>query len=194
MRKINLKAKHSTSASSVVGGPSGKISLVAGLVLVIITLSLAGVVFYLQSSMEDKISSAKNDIQALKRRFDTNKDFKELYDFQERLLEIEKLVKKKKIQTDVLTSVSQGTLGVTTVDNLKVDMKEDVKVDINFRVPGLAELAEQINAYKGLTKDNEVGFGGSSLKNDVIESKVDFLLNMKQSIKTADVDVETKQE
>ena len=181
MRKINLKAKNLSANANNQQGPSGKISLLVGFFILLLAGGLYGVVFYLQSSQAKKIKLVKGEIVAIKRSLDTNENFKEVYDFQSRLLEIDKMIKEKVLQIDVLNRVSGATLGETTVKNLKVSVKNGASdLDMALRVSDLGMLSKQLESYNTINSAEQATLKGSGLKDDAVEATINFSVPKKQ--------------
>ena len=177
MRKINLKAKNVATSTVAQRGSSGQISLVVGIIILLVAGVLYGATTYLKNSQAKKIAMVKADIKALKKSLDTNKNFKTVYDFQDRLMQISSIEKDKVRQVDVLNQLSQSTLGVNVVQNLKVATKGGAsKIDIRLTAPDLATVAKQINAYKAISSQKQVSLKGSSIKDGNNDMAVDFTL------------------
>ena len=175
MRKINLKTKNDSKDNARKRGSSSQVSLIISIILLIITGVSYGGVWYLKDSQSKKIDTIKEEINSLKKSLDTNKEFRKVYDFQNRLLEADKLSKAKVIQTNLLNSLSGATMGSSSLVNLKVDVKDglsDVTTMIN--VLDLAKLAEQINAYDAIDINKDAKMQNSSTKEGLIEATVKF--------------------
>ncbi len=177
MRKINLKAKNIASNTSTPGGSSGQISLVIGIVVLLLAGILYRGVAYLRNSQAKKITMVKADIKALKKSLDTNKDFKIVYDFQDRLIQLDSVEKKKVRQVDVLNQLSQSTLGVDVMKTLKVTTSNgSSKVNTTLITPDLATVAKQINAYKEISSQKKVSLKSSSVKDGNTDMSIEFTL------------------
>ena len=178
MRKINLKAKNIATNSTVQGGASGQISLFVGIVVLLVAGVLYGTTAYLKNSQSKKIAMVKSDIKTLKKELDTNKNFKTVYDFQDRLMQLDNIEKNKIRQVDVLNQLSQSTLGVNVVKDLKVAVDNGVsKVSITLSAPDLSTVAKQINAYKETSSQKKVFLKSSSIKDGNTDMTVDFTLS-----------------
>ncbi len=178
MRKINLKAKNiATGSSAYNNGPSGKISMAISIIILLLAGLLYGGVAYLRSSQNKQIAKTKTEIKNLKRSLDTNKDFKVLYDFQDRLMQISAIENKKVRQIDVLNQLAQSTLDVSVMKNLKTKVDNGLStVSAVLAVPDLMTVAKQINAYKEVSSQGQVSLKGSSMKEDKVEMSVEFTL------------------
>jgi len=174
MRKINLKAKN---LSNEHGGKrySGQTSLVAGVILLFLAATLYGGVWYLKSSQDKKISVIKNDIQILKNDLDKNKEYKKLYDFQDRLLETKYIFKNKVIQTNILNQISETTMNENVLKNLKITMKNGLSdIKLTVQTSDLDTLAKQINAYGQVDVNKQALLKGSSLGEEGVEASLGF--------------------
>jgi hypothetical protein len=181
VRKINLKSKNLSANASNRQGPSGKISLLIGFLMLFLAGGLYGVVFYLNSSQAKKIKLVKSEIVAIKRSLDTNKNFKEVYDFQSRLLEIDKIIKEKVLQINVLNKISGATLGETTVKNLKVSVKDGISdLNVGLKVPDLDILSKQLESYNTVNPTKQAILKGGGMKNDVMEATINFSILKQQ--------------
>ena len=177
MRKINLKAKNISTNTAVQGGASGKISLVIGIIVLLVAGVLYGTSAYLKNSQVKKITIVKADIKALKNNLDTNKNFKTVYDFQDRLIQLSNIEKNKVRQVDVLNQLSQSTLGVDVMKTLKVNTNNGSSiVNTTLSTPDLATVAKQINTYKEITSQGRVALKSSSIKDGSTDMAVEFTL------------------
>ena len=178
MRKINLKAKNiATGGSAYNNGPSGKISVAVSIIILLLAGLLYGGATYLRNSQNKKIATTKTEIKNLKKSLDTNKDFKVLYDFQDRLIQLSGLENKKVKQINVLNQLAQSTLDVSVMKNLKVQVDNGLSaVNASLTVPDLMTVAKQINAYKEVSSQKQVFLGGSGVKEDKVEMSVKFTL------------------
>lgn len=173
MRKINLKAKNLSNRKSK--GYSGQSSLIIGVVLLFLAAGLYGGVFYLKSKQDKETAIIKTDIQQLKNGLDGNKEYKELYDFQDRLLEIEHIFKNKVVQSDLLDQISETTMNKNTLQNLKITMDNGLSdINLTTQVADLNILAKQLKAYSQVDADKQALLRGSSLKEDSIEASIEF--------------------
>ena len=156
----------------------GQTSLIIGVVVLVITGLLYGGVTYLKRAQEKKIASVKLEINNLKKSLDTNKDFKAVYDFQDRLFEIVNIQKDKVKQVDILNKLSQATLGASTMTDLKVNIQGGVgDVTASLKVPDLITVAKQINAYRDISKQGYVNFKNSNAKDDNMNTTIEFTLS-----------------
>ncbi len=177
MRKINLKARNVTSNTSSSGGASGRISLTVGIIVLIVAGGLFGGATYLKKSQDKKITEVKKEIKALKRSLDTNKDFKAVYDFHDRLRELSSIEKEKIKQIDVLEQLAQSTLGDNAMKTFKVTA-DGGKSEINATLfsPDLATVAKQVNAYKNISIQNKTSLKNVSAKDGIVEMTTEFVL------------------
>jgi len=177
VRKINLKAKNIASNTSSSGGASGQISLIIGILILILAGGLYGGAAYLKNAQAKKIVVVKSEIKTLKKSLDTNKDFKNVYDFQDRLIQLDGVDKNKIKQVNILNQLSQSTLAVDTMKNLKVAVNNGIStIDTNLLTPDLMTVAKQINAYKAVSSQGQVSLKSSGIKDDATEMSVSFTL------------------
>ncbi len=178
MRKINLKAKNiANSGSTYNNGPSGKISMTISIIILLLAGLLYGGAAYLRSSQNKKIATTKTEIKNLKKSLDANKDFKVLYDFQDRLMQIGGLENKKVKQINILNQLAQSTLDVSVMKNFKVQIDNGLSaVNAVLTVPDLMTVAKQVNAYKEGSFQKQVFLSGSDVKEDKVEMSVKFTL------------------
>ncbi len=182
MRKINLKAKN-LSSSEDNRSYSGRAALIAGAVLLLLAAMLYGGVFYLKSAQAKKTAVVKNSIQSLKNSLDSNKEYKMVYDFQDRLLEIKRIFKDKVVQTTLLDQISEATMNESTLQGLKIVMdngKSDV--NINTQIADLDLLAKQLKAYSQIDSDKRATLGGSSLGEEGVEAVMELSVDNLGSI------------
>ena len=174
MRKINLKAKNLSSDKSN-KSYSGQSSLIIGIVLLFLAGGLYGGVFYLKSEQDKKVAIIKSNIQTLKNSLDKNEEYKKLYNFQDRLLEIKRIFKNKVIQTDLLDQISETTMNESTLQNLKVMMSNGTsEISLTTQVADLNVLAKQLKAYSKVDASNQASLDGSSLKEEGVEASIKF--------------------
>jgi len=174
MRKINLKAKN-ISSESVKEGYSGKISLVGGFVLLFLAGILYGGTWYLQNTQKKKVTVLKNNIQVLKNDLDKNKDYKQLYNFQDKLLELKRIFGNKIIQSDILNKISENTLNENSLKNLKIAINSGRSdITLTVQTSDLNNLAKQITAYSQIDINKQALLKGSSLGEDGVEASIQF--------------------
>jgi hypothetical protein len=174
MRRINLKSKNLPNSEKK-KEYSGQASLVVGVLLLIISAGLYGGVFYLKSNQDKEIRSIKSQITTIKRDLDVNQEYRELYDFQDRLAELETMTKNKVIQTNVLEQISGATMKTSTLKNLKITTKDGLsKILLTAKVSNLSDLAKQLNAYNQVDANRQALLTNSALKGEDIEAKINL--------------------
>jgi hypothetical protein len=182
MRKINLKAKN-LSSDKRKRGYSGRTSLFAGIGMLFLAASLYGGVFYLKSKQSKKLAAIEIEIKILKNGLDGNSDYKELYDFQDKLLEIGRIFKGKVIQKDILDQISEVTMNENVLRRLKISMANGKSaVDLTVQTADLSVLAKQLNAYSQIDIDKQALLSGSSLREDGVDASVKFTTNTSRDI------------
>ncbi len=174
MRKINLKAKN-LSENTNEKSYSGQSSLVAGVIVMLVAGLLYGTVFYLKSAQDKKNLTISTSIQNLKSGLDNNDEYKKLYDFQDRLLEIEDISKNKVIQTNVLNQISEATINENTVKRLKIVLdKGKSEIEMTIQVADLNILAKQLESYSKIAINRQASLSSTSLKDDYMEAAIKF--------------------
>jgi hypothetical protein len=145
MAKINLK-------SNEIGGGRPKSqgsnrSLIMGITTLSLGLLAFGVVRYLNIQAEAKNEETRAEIVQLEERLN-NPEVKKLYDFQDRLIEIEGLMQNKTMQNAVLEKIARYTLPGTRFTKLEFENQiGKTEVDATFIIQNHNELAKQIEAF-----------------------------------------------
>jgi len=181
VRKINLKS------DGVTGGDKyrkhgSQASIWVSFLILLIAGALYGGVFYLNQSTQKQITSVKAEIDNLKRRLDTDKSFKEVYDFQSRLLELMRLAKGKIVQSNLLTKIAGATLQDVKVDSIDAKNKKgNLMTEVSFFAPNLDVIAKQIKSYNGLVgSGQQVILKKSDVKDSSMKTIVTFPVDMKK--------------
>ncbi len=160
MAKINLKSNEMTSRRPNSQG-SNK-SLVLGISTLALGLIAFGSVKYLVIQSDTKIEENKEEIEQLENRMNTA-EVKKLYDFQDRLIELEGLMETKTRQSSVLEKIARYTLPNTKFTKLNLENQVGkTKIDATLIVENHNELAKQIEAFSLIGEQVDTVFLDSS--------------------------------
>lgn len=174
MRKINLKAK-GYSGSSGKRKYSSQTSLIVGIILLMLAACLYGGVSYVKNKQVKKIDLVKNEITSMKNSLDSSDDFKVVYDFQDRLLELKDITKNKVVQLNLLNQISETTMNRSVIQDLKVVISDGLSdVEVIATITDLDILAKQLNAYGQININKQALLKSSSLKEEGVEAKISF--------------------
>jgi hypothetical protein len=186
VRKINLKAKNISAEKNKQQGLSGNASVAVGFFMLILAGLLYGAVYYLNGSQAKKIKTVKGEIVAIKRSLDTNKDFKEVYDFQGRLLDVDKILENKVVEIDILNKLSETTLGEVKLTGLKAAMNggnSDLSIALN--ASDLDMLSKQLESYNVINSKSQAKLKNSTLKDDMLEADIELTIpKNKEAVKS----------
>jgi len=176
MKKINLKSseliskrKHTESESNT--------SLLLGVLIILISLGAYGAVMFLNSSAKGEIGKVNDDIEILKKKMDSD-ETQEVYDFQDRLFEIEELLGTKIMNSENLEQISLYTLPETRFTSLTAEVNEDGFLGIIAEVvnPDHYSLSQQLEAYSMMERAEDVMLDQSEQGEEGIESKIEFTI------------------
>jgi len=187
VRKINLKGEK-FSDNKQKKEYQGGTSFIVGIMLLILATSICGGMYFLKSSQAKKIITIKADITKIKKELDKNKDFQNVYNFQDLLLELKTIIKDKVVQTNLLDQIAEATINDSTVQSVRASIVNGLSdVDMNLKVADFGLLAKQINAYNQVNIKRQAVLKGASLKEEDIEAKISFfvdneILKSKQTI------------
>lgn len=145
MAKINLKSNEMSSRRPKSQG-SNK-SLLFGILTLAVGLAGFGMVRYMTIQVTNKGEEARAEILQKEEALNT-KEVKKLYDFQDRLIEVEGMIESKVMQNVVLDKIEKYTLSQTTFTKLEAEKqggKTSVKATII--VENHNKLAEQMESF-----------------------------------------------
>lgn len=145
MAKINLKSNEMATGRPRSQGSNR--SLIMGIITLALGLLAFGVVRYLNIQTEAKNEESRAEIVRLEEQLN-NPEVKKLYDFQDRLIEIEGLMENKTMQSAVLEKIARYTLPNTRFTKLEFENQTGkTEVNATFIVQNHNELAKQIEAF-----------------------------------------------
>lgn len=176
MAKINLKSNDVLNRRPKSQG-SNK-SLLFGIIVLVLGLAAFGTIRYLTIETGGKIEEALIDIQNLEAKVSTD-EFKDLYDFQDRLIEIEKVMSGRIRQGDILDKVQANTLPTTRFLKFHDEKKvSGVEVTATMVVISHNEIAKQIEAYSLIDGVSRVLLNSSRVnkEGDGVETEITFEL------------------
>ena len=178
MKKINLKSSELISRRKTSG--DGNTSLLLGVLIILISLGAYGAVLFLKSSTETEISKTQDEIEILKKKMDSDESL-EVYDFQDRLFEIEDMMKTKFMQGENLAKISVFTLPGTSFNKIttKVLGGGMLNVEAEILTPDHYALSQQLEAYSLMEEAHDVILDNSKQEEDGIESKIIFKIQNK---------------
>ncbi|MBT3356508.1 hypothetical protein HN784_05060 [bacterium] len=160
MAKINLKSNEMSGRRPNSQG-SNK-SLVFGIVSLAVGLAVFGMVRYLTIQTENQNEEARAEVVQLENNMNTD-DVKKLYDFQDRLIEIEGLMDNKVSQMELLEKIERHTLPATRFTKLEFERQSSkTEIDATVVVENHVELAKQIEAFSLIGSEVENVFLSSS--------------------------------
>ena len=173
MKKINLKSSELISKRKKSG--DGNTSLLLGVLIILISLGAYGAVLYLNSSTEAEISATQDEIEILKKKMDSEESL-EVYDFQDRLFEIEDLLKTKFMQGENFSKISVYTLPETTFNKVTTKVLENglLNVEAVILTPDHYALSQQLEAYSLMEEAEDVILDNSKQEEEGVESKILF--------------------
>lgn len=178
MKKINLKSDELTTNRE--RSNSGNTSLALGVLFLLISLSTYGVLMFMNNRTKTEIETVQSEIVALKKKLD-NKDFVEMYDFQNRLYDIEELIKEKSGQAEVLQRVAAFTLPAvhflsfdSTVKNGISEIKASIVTQNHY------VLSQQIEAYSLMDGVQNVSLLKSQQEGEEVNADLILSLSSKE--------------
>lgn len=183
MKKINLKSSEISRKSG--NKRKGNSSLAFGVLLLIVSLGLFGGVVYMKSETENKITNEEAQIVDIKGKMDSE-DYKELYDFQSRLSDVEKIVKRKVIQYEFLERISRNTIPSVFFESINVKVENGMtEYDSVIIAPDHYVLSQQLEAYSLMKGVEGVLLTNSSQEEEGVTGNIVFTFKP-QSKETTD--------
>ena len=153
MAKINLRSNEIVSRKPSSQGSNR--SLILGISTLAVGLLAFGTVKYVGIQTETKNEETRAEISRVEDQMNTE-DVKKLYDFQDRLIEIEGLVGKKTMQSAVLDKIARYTLPETRFVKLEFENNTGkTLVTADLIVANHNELAKQIEAFSLIGEEVE---------------------------------------
>lgn len=176
MAKINLKSNEMSNRKPRSQG-SNK-SLLFGILTLALGLAVFGMVRYLTIKTESQNEEARAEITQIENQMNSE-EVKKLYDFQDRLIEIEKLMVKKNMQSAVLSKIERHTLAGTVFKKLDFETQSNkTQVEATVIVDNHNELAKQIEAFTLIDEVQDAYLDSSKVSKEGsgIEGKIVFFV------------------
>ena len=182
MRQINLKSDHGVSERKT----RISLSLVIGLLLLIISGLVWGGLFLYEMQLEKNISIANNEIKQREQDVDGQK-FREIYDFQGRIVDLKKYFSDSNSQREILDIISSRTFGDTVFNDLSIEQSSPSSsvVKASIMLKDAKKLASQLNAYKQSEQIVNLKLENSSLEEEGVSASLVFTVNNKSSVASA---------
>ncbi len=151
MAKINLRSNEMSSRKP--NSQSSNRSLVLGISTLALGLAAFGLVKYLGIETEAKSQEIRSEITQVEDQMNTA-EVKKLYDFQDRLIEIEGLMDRKTMQSVVLNKIARYTLPTTKFKVLGFENQTGkTAIAASVIVENHNELAKQMEAFSLIGDD-----------------------------------------
>lgn len=178
MKKINLKSDELTINREKKN--SGNTSLSLGVLLLLISLSTYGILMLMNSKIKTEMGNVQSEITTLKKELDM-KDFVELYDFQNRLYEIEDLIKVKTNQAQMLGRVAAFTLPTVRFVDLDSSVNgENSEIKASIVAPNHYVLSQQLEAFSLMDGIQDVFLLKSEQDGDEINASLSLIVSSKE--------------
>jgi hypothetical protein len=172
MKQINLKTNEFNKRRKKDKGSS---SLIWGVLFLALSAALYGVVYFYKLQTNNKISAVQSEITTKQSELNSE-EFKKVYDFEKRLIELQSKMNTNIKQSKNLVEVAKKTFQETYFRNLDSSVeagRSDFVVDIN--VPDFDFLARQITAFNSMENlDGEVHLEDSVVKETGVDAKIKF--------------------
>lgn len=192
MKKINLKS--SEISASRKKSSDGNTSLLIGVFLIIVSLSVYGGVFYLKTTVKDEALAVNDEITKMKESIPKD-EIKDFHDFQSRLSAIEALLGAKIRREENLNKISMHTLSETRFIKLIAEIPSEeaknfekartiseikkidlTKIEATIVVPDHYILAQQLEAYSSAGVMDRVLLSNSKQEEEGVEAKITFVI------------------
>lgn len=170
MKKINLKTDEFKVKSSL----GGTVSTTLGIIMLSFVVLSFGWVYWQKQKINQELKSTKEQITQKQLALDKT-NFKEVYDFEERLVNLRAQMANYTNPVSSLTSIAAATLPETyfstleVVSNLNLDSYKGEIV-----VPDFSALARQINFYSELAIVDNFALETSSYAEEGIRAVISF--------------------
>ncbi len=164
MAKINLKSNEMSSRRPNSQG-SNK-SLLLGILSLAIGLAAFGMVRYLSIQTESISEDTRAEIAQIENQMN-NDNVKKLYDFQDRLIEIEGLMSNKDMQSSILGKIENHTLAPTVFRKVEFEtLVGKTQIEATVIVDNHNELAKQIEAFTLINEVDDVYLSSSKVNKE----------------------------
>lgn len=173
MKQINLK----TNSEKIERKTKISLSLVLGLLLLIITGAIVGGLFLYDSQLKKRISLIEDDIDVREKEID-EQGFREIYDLQGRIIDIEKYSSEASNKKECLNLIASRTFGDTVFEDIKLSEKSSSSssVEADILVANNDKLTSQLNAYEQSDNIENLRLNNSSLEERGITASISFLV------------------
>ena len=180
MRQINLKANDSFAQRDN-SSSKGTMSLFIGIFILFVTASIYGFLLYENKKLDSDIASVKAKMEEQTNKL-KGRQYKELYDFQGRLLDMASKMSGYVKQSDNLEAISRATLPRTEFKALNETVEgKKSRFEASFLVPDQDYLSEQIESFKGINGISNVALSSSSQEEIGVVGSIAFELEKKTS-------------
>ncbi len=178
MKKINLKTAESIAREKAEKKGSSLTSMVAGIIVLVLTFGFYGFYTYKVSELEKEKEEIETQIDNKKAKLD-GKNVLALYDFQRRLLDIKEVLGERLDQDKLFNEVEKYTLKETQYQKLSEEIKgEEVTLSVVFFVPDHNTISKQLEAYSGITGLKDVSLLSSSRNEQGVEAKISIIVDI----------------
>jgi len=187
MKQINLKTNEFNKRKMQNKGSS---SLIWGVVLLVISVALYGVVYFHRLQINNEVGIVKNEIETKQTELNAE-EFKKVYDFEKRLVELQGRMDANIKQSQNLVEIAKATFQETYFKDIELSVESGVSdfvIDIN--VLDFDSLAKQISAFNGMENLNgEILLEDSVTKETGVDAKIKFGFSVGQNVE--EISVET---
>lgn len=164
MAKINLKSNEMSSRRPNSQG-SNK-SLLFGILTLAVGLAGYGMVRYMTIQVTNESEDVRAEILQKEEALNTD-EVKEVYDFQDRLVEVEGKIETKIMQSEILDKIEKYTLSQTTFTKLKTEkLAGKTTVEATITVENHSKLAEQIESFGLMDSDINIFLKSSKVNQE----------------------------
>lgn len=163
-------------------------SLVVGVVVLAVSLSIYGLIFFLNKSKESDLKNAQANIEKTKAEMDSDA-YRELYDFQSRLFELEDLISFRILGAAYLDRISEYTLPFThfvdIAEVIEVKNRRGINVTANMIIYELRDgqkiynqemVARQMDAFSKMKGVKELALIESNPDENGMGIRVSFFI------------------
>ncbi len=171
MRQINLKSDN----GNIKKRKNISLSLILGLLLLVVAGAISGGLFLYEMQLEKRVTLVADEISKKEQDIDSQK-FKEVYDLQGRIIDIDKYLSEANNQTEFLGVVSSRTFGNTIFKSIDLSQSSPASsvVEAIILVSNFDDLASQLNAYKQSDQIEDLKLNSSSLEDNGLLASITF--------------------
>lgn len=172
MKRINLKTDEGNSNSAQ---KSSSISFFVGMIFLILAVLMYGFVIFEKNKISAKKQEVENAIFQKQKALNENEDFKKIYNFEKRLLDLKKDMNEYENYSGELKKIASATFPEVYFQKFDANNFTGYSsYEIEFISPDLSSLARQITAYSKMEGIENLKFHKGAFSSDGLSARITF--------------------